>query len=106
VSHAGKANQQRFQSTEIVDGGILLVANLRIGSRRVLMDIEKDLIDAFETLLHRDFPNRERIGCPGHDALTKFAARAGDPDVSMLLEHVRQCAPCFSELKKLRGKAL
>jgi hypothetical protein len=68
------------------------------------MDIEKDLIDTFESLVRRDFPNPGRIGCPGHDALARFAARPGDPEISMLLEHVTQCAPCFDELKKLRGK--
>jgi hypothetical protein len=34
------------------------------------MDWETDLIDAFEAIVHRDFPNPHRIGCPVHDSLT------------------------------------
>lgn len=88
-----------------MDGGILLRANPRIGPhvpKRAFMDLEKDLTDAFERMVLRDFPNPERVGCPSSDAFTKFALRPSAPEFSMLLKHVRRCAPCFSALKELR----
>jgi hypothetical protein len=72
---------------------------------RTLMPTEKDLTDAFERSLRRDFPNPERTGCPGRDALSRFVACPNAPELSLLLEHVRRCAPCFDELKRLRVKA-
>jgi hypothetical protein len=66
------------------------------------MDSEKDLIDAFENVEHRDFPNPERVGCPGREVLAQFARLASDNELSHLLTHVRKCAPCFDELKELR----
>ena len=66
------------------------------------MDREKDLIGAFENVIHRDFPNPERVGCPGHEVLAQLACLPADPQISHLFEHVRKCAPCFDELKQLR----
>lgn len=66
------------------------------------MDKEKDLIEAFENLVHKDFPNSERVGCPGSDALQYFFASPKNPELSAILDHIRQCGPCFDELKKLR----
>lgn len=67
------------------------------------MDNETDLIEAFERVMHQDFQNPQRIGCLGPDALVTFAAHPGDPGFRTFLEHVTQCAPCFNQLKKLRG---
>ena len=69
----------------------------------VFMDREKDLTEAFESLLHKDFPNSERVGCPGRDALTNLFASPQNPALSAILDHVRQCGPCFDELKKLHA---
>lgn len=66
------------------------------------MDSEKDLIDAFETMVHKEFANPERIGCPGCDSLVRLASGLGNPEFASILAHVRQCAPCFDELKELR----
>ena len=68
------------------------------------MDWETDLIDAFEAIVHRDFPNPHRIDCPGRDSLVGLAACLGDAQSSLVLTHIRQCAPCFDELKELRRK--
>lgn len=69
------------------------------------MGSEKELLDAFERIIHEDFPNPQRIGCPGHEALLRLAERSGHVKQPGLLAHVRRCAPCFDELKELRGKA-
>jgi hypothetical protein len=40
------------------------------------MDSEKELLEAFERIIHEDFPNPQRIDCPGHEALLKLAEGA------------------------------
>ena len=67
-----------------------------------LVSTEKDLIDAFEGVVHRDFPNPERVGCPAPETLARFATHPADPDFAGLLTHIGQCAPCFDALKELR----
>jgi hypothetical protein len=68
------------------------------------MDWETELIDSFETIVRRDFPNPQRIDCLGRDSLVGLAAGLGDAQSRMVLAHIRQCAPCFDELKELRRK--
>jgi hypothetical protein len=68
------------------------------------MDAEKDLIDALENMLHKDFVNPQRIGCPGHESLVKLASQPGAPELAPIVAHLRQCAPCFDELKALRER--
>ena len=68
------------------------------------MDSEKELLDAFDRVVHEDFPNPQRIACPGRDVLLKLAQRPADAQFAPLLAHIRQCAPCFDELKELRQK--
>jgi hypothetical protein len=70
------------------------------------MDSEKDLIEAFERVVHRDFPNPDRVGCPGRGALAKLIRLPSDTELSHLLEHVTKCAPCFDELKELRKQRI
>jgi hypothetical protein len=36
---------------------------------------------------------------PGREVLLKFARRPADTQFAYLLAHIRQCAPCFDELK-------
>jgi len=68
------------------------------------MDSEKELLDAFDRVVHEDFPNPQRIACPGREVLLKLAQQPTDTQLAHLLAHVRQCAPCFNELKELRQK--
>lgn len=68
------------------------------------MDSEKELLDAFDRVVHEDFPNPQRIDCPGHEALLKLAEGAAHVQLTHVLAHIRQCAPCFDELKELRSK--
>jgi hypothetical protein len=69
------------------------------------MDSQKELLVAFDRVVHEDFPNPQRIGCPGREVPPKLAQRPADTQLAHLLAHVRQCAPCFDELKELRHKA-
>ncbi len=68
------------------------------------MGSENDLLEAFEKVIHEDFPNPQRIGCPGHEALLRLAEGSGHVQQTRLLAHIRQCAACFDELKELRRK--
>ena len=42
------------------------------------MDWETELINSFDTIVHREFPNPQRIGCPGRDSLMDLAAGLED----------------------------
>jgi hypothetical protein len=66
------------------------------------MDSEKDLLDALDRVVHEDFPNPRRIACPGREVLLKLVQQPVDAQLADLLAHIRQCAPCFDELKELR----
>lgn len=68
------------------------------------MDWETELIDALETVVHRDFPNPQRVGCPGRDSLVGLAACQKDAQSALTLAHIQRCAACFDELKELRRK--
>ena len=68
------------------------------------MDSEKELLDAFDRVVHEDFPNPQRVACPGSEVLLKFAQQPAEDQSSYLLAHIRQCAPCFDALKELRQK--
>jgi hypothetical protein len=70
--------------------------------RACRMDSEKELLDAFDRVVHEDFPNPQRIACPGREVLLKLAQHPADTQLTHLLAHIRQCAPCFGELKELR----
>ena len=65
------------------------------------MDLEKELFDAFDRVVHEDYPNPERVNCPGHPALQKLAAESQAVHDASILVHIRQCAPCFDELREL-----
>lgn len=69
------------------------------------MGSEKELLEAFERIIHQDFPNPQRIGCPEDEALLKLAGGSGQVYQTHLLAHIRQCAPCFDKLKELRSQA-
>ena len=58
-------------------------------------------IDPFEELLLRAYPNPDREGCPGSQALRAVAENPvafDDPR----LQHIRQCSPCFGEFRVFR----
>ena len=70
------------------------------------MNLEKELFDAFDRVVHQDYPNPQRVNCPGHFALLKLAAEPEAIHNASILVHIRQCAPCFDELRELRRRQL
>lgn len=70
------------------------------------MNLEKELLDAFDRVVHGDYPNRRRINCPGSSALEKLAVAPDSDHPASILNHIRQCAPCFDEVRELRRKRI
>jgi len=73
------------------------------GKGRCTVDWETELMAAFETVVHRDFPNPQHIGCPGREFLEALAAGRRDDQSAPILAHIRECAACFDQLKQLRA---
>jgi hypothetical protein len=70
------------------------------------MNLEKELFDAFDRVVHQDYPNPRRINCPGYPALRKLAAEPEAVYFPSTLAHIRQCAPCFDELREVHRRQL
>jgi hypothetical protein len=74
-------------------------------ARNAFEKMERELIGIFDDVLHRDYPNPARIGCPGTDVLNKLATSPEKSACQSTLRHLAGCAPCVDELKELRLKA-
>ena len=56
--------------------------------------------------LSRDFPNPQRVGCPGSAVLRGIASRKLRlADAEPWLEHLSSCSPCFQEFSDFRKVA-
>jgi hypothetical protein len=69
------------------------------------MGSEKELLEAFEQIIHQDFPNPPHVDRPGDGSLLKLAEASGDFQQMRLLTHIRECAPCFDKLKELSSRS-
>jgi hypothetical protein len=82
-------------------------------SRRVLKEQEefngeeKRILDLLNRGLSRDFPNPQRIGCPG-SAILKSIAHHKLPlaEADPWLDHFSSCSPCFQEFSEIRMQAV
>jgi len=70
------------------------------------MDLEEELIGAFGRVVHQDHPNPGRTNCPAGAALRDLALQPEKFGSTATLAHIRRCAPCLGELKRLRAKML
>ena len=67
---------------------------------------EKRVLDLLTQGLSREFPNPQRVGCPGSAVLTGIAFRKLRlAEVEPWLEHLGSCSPCFQEFTELRKQA-
>jgi hypothetical protein len=83
---------ERFRSTPVMDRGILLRAGKKpsfVQKTRRPVDWETELVNSFAVIVHRDFSNPQRIGCPGRDSLVGFAACREDAQSAFVLAHIR-----------------
>lgn len=62
---------------------------------------EGDLIEAFEQVVRKEYPNQRRTGCPSEKKLKRAASsprQASQP----VLDHITVCAQCLEEYDRFR----
>jgi hypothetical protein len=65
---------------------------------------ERRLLDIFEHSSLNDYPNPDRVGCPGSEFLRKMAFdRRSIPIADPRLNHATHCSPCFREFVDFRA---
>ena len=75
------------------------VLNSKTYSRRD----EKRILDVLGRGLLKDFPNPERIGCPGADVLKKIASHEMPlSEAAKWLDHLGSCSPCYGDFSQFR----
>jgi hypothetical protein len=64
------------------------------------------LLDILRQGLATEFPNPERIGCPGDSLLKGIAqGRVSLTEAEPWLDHLGSCSPCFQEFKEFRRQS-
>ena len=58
---------------------------------------EREILDSFRESFQHDFPNPERIGCPGGEVLRALAWRRKLDNPETVVTHIGKCSPCFQE---------
>jgi hypothetical protein len=83
-----------------------------IESRSVLTDEqefsqeEKRVLDLLARGLSREFPNPQRVGCPGPAILKRIALhKLPLSEAELWLDHLSSCSPCFREFSEIREQA-
>jgi hypothetical protein len=62
---------------------------------------EKRILDVLGRGLIKDFPNPERIGCPGAAVLKKIASHKMPlSEAEKWLDHLGSCSPCYADFKQ------
>jgi hypothetical protein len=65
------------------------------------------LLDILRQGLATEFPNPERIGCPGNALLKGIAqGKVSLTEAEPWLEHLGSCSPCFQEFKENRRQSV
>jgi hypothetical protein len=65
---------------------------------------ERELLQLLAKSALNDYPNPERVGCPGQEFLRTLAFnRKSIPLKDSRLDHVVHCSPCFRELSEMRA---
>jgi hypothetical protein len=65
------------------------------------------LLDILRQGLATEFPNPERIGCPGSALLKGIAqGRVSLTEAEPWLDHLGSCSPCFQEFKEFRTESV
>ncbi len=65
---------------------------------------EKRILDVLGRGLLKEFPNPERVGCPGSDVLKRIAAHEMPlADAGNWLDHLTSCSPCYRDFSELQA---
>src|SRR5215470_2023799 len=66
---------------------------------------EKRILDALGRGLLKEFPNPNRVGCPGAEVLRKIASREmALSEAEKWLDHLGACSPCYRDFLELQAK--
>ncbi len=69
-------------------------------------EADQRLLDILRRGLAKEFPNPERIGCPGTALLNRIAqGRVSLTELEPWLDHLGACSPCFQEFSQFRKQA-
>ena len=84
----------------------LLASGLSLSSESQSNAADKRLLDILRQGLATEFPNPERIGCPGNSLLKGIAqGKVSLTEAEPWLDHLGSCSPCFQEFKKFRSQS-
>lgn len=81
------------------------MSNSPLSDKRLSEKQEKRLLEAGDKLFRTRFPNPERIGCPGTDALKTTASRKLSSVPQDFFDHLTCCSPCFVEYHQFLDQA-
>jgi hypothetical protein len=84
----------------------LLASGLSLSSESKSNAADKRLLDILRRGLATEFPNPERIGCPGKALLKGIAqGKVSLTEAEPWLDHLGSCSPCFREFKEFRRQS-
>jgi hypothetical protein len=68
---------------------------------------EKRILDLLSKGLSTEFPNPDRIGCPGHGVLEGIASQKMPlSEAEKWLDHLGACSSCFQDFKAIRKRRI
>jgi hypothetical protein len=77
-----------------------------MGEENPSREEERRMLAMFEQAALNDYPNPDRVGCPGAAFLQRLARNHGSiPITHPDLTHVARCSPCFREFSEFRRQA-
>ena len=84
----------------------LLASGLSLSSESQSNAADKRLLDILRQGLATEFPNPDRIGCPGNALLKGIAqGKVALTEAELWLDHLGSCSPCFQEFKEFRRQS-
>jgi hypothetical protein len=84
----------------------LLAGGPSLSSESQTNAADKRLLDILRQGLATEFPNPERIGCPGKALLKGIAqGKVSLTEAEPWLDHLGSCSPCFQEFKQFRAQS-
>ena len=77
-----------------------------MNEERLTPEQRRAMLELLEKSALNDYPNPERLGCPGSEFLRRLATDRKSISLSdPRLQHVARCSPCFSEFVQYRDAA-